>query len=174
VKRQPTYHKGSTIIGDVYVDDFSVIDSHVLIDGRREPVRIGKHVHVGAFASIVGGGGVLEDYSGLSMGARLFCANDRPWQAMTNPTIPSEYRDTWREPITLRKHSLVGANSVVMPGAELGEGCVVGANSFVPMRAKLKPWTTYAGCPVREIGPRDKELVLEMQRKLEEEERKQP
>lgn len=46
----------------------------------------------------------------------------------------------------------IGANCVLLDGAILRAGCVVGAGSTV--RGELKPYTVYAGTPLRVIGER--------------------
>ena len=44
-------------------------------------------------------------------------------------------------PVKLGKHVIVGSGSVVLPGAELGEGVAVGAISFVSR--SLEPWDLF-------------------------------
>lgn len=161
-----TIHPGSAIFGDVRIGAHSGIDSFVLIDGRRAPVNIGDYVHVGGYASIVGGAVEIEDFAGLSLGARIFAANDVPHRHLTNPTVPPEYRNTLRAKVHLERHALVGANSVVMPGAYLRTGSVVGASSFVPPGKVLDEWGIYAGCPVRLVGKRVSHAVLELESQL--------
>jgi acetyltransferase-like isoleucine patch superfamily enzyme len=65
-----------------------------------------------------------------------------------------EYMKAFKSaPVTLRKESFVGANSIILPGVELGEGAVVGANSVVTK--SVEPWTIVAGVPARPISKRD-------------------
>jgi acetyltransferase-like isoleucine patch superfamily enzyme len=52
-----------------------------------------------------------------------------------------------------------GANAVIMPDNHIPEGTVIGALSFVPPRAKLKPWTVYAGVPVRPVKLRNRARI---------------
>jgi galactoside O-acetyltransferase len=47
----------------------------------------------------------------------------------------------------------IGAKSVIMP-VNIGEGAVVGANSFV--NKDLEPWGIYVGSPAKKIGERNK------------------
>jgi acetyltransferase-like isoleucine patch superfamily enzyme len=54
----------------------------------------------------------------------------------------------------LRKDSFVGANSVILPGVELGEGSVVGANSLVIK--SVEPWEIVSGVPVKKLMKRQK------------------
>ena len=60
----------------------------------------------------------------------------------------------------VRREALVGMNSVVMDGAEIGEGSFVGAMSFVRAGMIVPPKTLVAGVPakiVREL--QDKEMA---------------
>ena len=46
----------------------------------------------------------------------------------------------------------IGANCVILDGAEIGTGCVIGAGSIV--RGKLDSYGVYAGNPLKKIGER--------------------
>jgi galactoside O-acetyltransferase len=145
---------------------FAKIGHDVIIDDLVFAIlgagsSIGDFVHIGCHSSILGGGQfVMGDFSGLSAGVRIFTASDDLTEgALTNPTVPDKYRNTKRAPVTIGKHAVICANSVVMAGAEIGDGTIVGANSFVPAFAKLEAWHVYAGCPVRKVGTRPRDLV---------------
>ena len=56
--------------------------------------------------------------------------------------------------ITIQDDAYIGANSVIMPGVTIGEGALVGSNSFV--NKDLEPWGIYVGSPCRKIGERQK------------------
>jgi len=51
--------------------------------------------------------------------------------------------------VIVREYAKVGANSTVLPGIELGQGCLVGAGSVVTKN--VKPATIVAGNPAKEI-----------------------
>ena len=53
------------------------------------------------------------------------------------------------EPIIIGKKCWIGANSVILPGVALGEGCVVGAGSIVTK--SFPEYSKIAGNPAREI-----------------------
>jgi len=138
---------------NVRIDDFSIISAN-------EPIRIGNHVHIAAFSAIFGSAGaVLSDFSGLSTRVTLHTVSDDfSGETLTNPTIPPEYRPKLvRGPILLERHSLVGANSVVMPGLTLHEGAAVGAMSFVTQ--DCLPWTIYIGRPAKKLRTRSRDLL---------------
>ena len=54
-----------------------------------------------------------------------------------------------------------------MPRNHLPEGAVIGALSFVPPDFPLKPWSVYAGTPIRFVKPRDRDSVLRQIDKIE-------
>jgi galactoside O-acetyltransferase len=148
----------------VRIDDFVVLTS-----GSDGEVRIGNHVHIAAHAALFGGGGIiLEDFTSLSGRVSVYSATDGyGGEALTNPTVPSQYTSVLKAPVVLRRHSLVGAASVLLPGVTLDEGCAVGAMSLV--NRDLASWGLYVGVPARRIRDRSQAL-LEMERGLLEDE----
>lgn len=150
---------------DSIVDDFCYFSTKV---------RIGRCSHIASNCTIAGGVGrtfVLGDFSSLSAGVRIWCASDDFARDLVT-IIPAGVADPKSHVISgdvsLANYTAVGANSVVMPDNTLPEGSVIGALSFVPARFAFEPWTVYAGVPVRAIGPRDRDAVLEQARQLSE------
>jgi acetyltransferase-like isoleucine patch superfamily enzyme len=148
-----------TIGNSVIIDDF------VFIMGGAKTV-IQSFIHIASFTSITGGGEVvMEDYSALSSGVRVYSGNeDYTGGCMTNPAVPAPYRIPIRSFVHLKKHALVGANAVILPGVIIGEGAVVGANSLVTK--DCEPWTIYVGSPARPLRRRPSEKILEMEARL--------
>ncbi len=129
---------------------------------------IGSWVHIACGATVQGSGKlVVGDFVGISSGVRIFTASDDLTKgSLTNPTVPDKYRTVKRSPVTIGKHAVIGSNSVVMAGAEIGDGVIVGACSFVPPFAKLEAWGIYVGCPVRKVGTRPADLVEDREAEL--------
>jgi carbonic anhydrase/acetyltransferase-like protein (isoleucine patch superfamily) len=48
---------------------------------------------------------------------------------------------------------MIGMQAIVMTGAVIGEGSIVGAASFVPYRAEFPPGSPIVGSPARLIRP---------------------
>jgi len=84
-------------------------------------------------AHLMGTGGIeMEDYTGFSHGVRVFSvADDLTGRHMAVPTVPAAFRSVRTAPVTLKRHSAVGAGTVILPGVTLGEDAIVGANSYV-------------------------------------------
>ena len=142
-----------------------IIDDFVLIISGPE-TRIGNFVHIASFTSITGGGTlVIEDYAGLSGGVRIYTGNEQyGGECMTNPTVPAPFRIPVRGAVTIRKHAIVGANSVILPGVTIGEGAVVGACSLVTK--DCAPWSVNLGVPARPIKTRPSAAVLRLEQEL--------
>jgi len=137
---------------NIIIDDFAFVYA-------TTPMKIGNYVHIACFASVVSGADlILEDFVAISHGARILTGTDdfKCW-GFGNSTVPLEYRNVTRKPIHIGKFSIVGANSVVLPGVTIGEGAMVGACSVVTKN--LDPWGIYIGN--KRISERDKKGVLE-------------
>jgi len=146
---------------NISIGPLSRIDDFCLVSAGREGIEIGRNVHVSAYTSMVGNAKItLEDYSGLSNKVSVFSSSDDFTNGMSNPTVPDEYRRLIDLPVTLKRHALVGANSVLLPGSYVGEGTSVGAHSVV--RKKLLDWMVYSGNPLRKISERSK-IILELE-----------
>ena len=151
-----------TSIGDaVIIDDFVFLMSGPV-------TTIGSFVHIASFVSITGGGEfVMEDFSGLSGGVRVYTGNeDYSGGCLTNPTVPAPFRVPIRSFVRIGQHAIVGANAVILPGVVIGEGAAVGANSLVSK--DCKPWTVYFGSPAKPIKRRPGERIRELEGQLRE------
>lgn len=136
---------------------YVIVDSFVLIQAKKK-IKIGDHVHIPSFSSISGGGKLtMENYSGLSSGVRIFTGSDdfKGW-GFGNPTVDERFRNVRIGEVLIRSFAIIGANSVILPDVEIGEGAAVGAGSVVTKN--LDPWGIYIGN--KKIGERDKEGVL--------------
>lgn len=148
---------------DSIVDDFCYFSTQV---------RIGRCSHVASSCTVAGGRRfrfVLGDFSSLSAGVRIWCASDdfaRDIVTIVPEGVADPKRHVISGDVVFGDYTAVGANSVVMPDNRVPDGTVIGALSFVPARSQLEPWSVYAGIPVRRIGARDKEAVLEQARQL--------
>lgn len=152
----------------IFIGDSVVIDDFVFLMGGKR-TTIGSFVHIASFSSITGGGEfVMEEFAGLSAGVRVYTGNeDYLGDSLTNPAVPSPYRVPIRSFVRVKKHAIVGANTVILPGVTIGEGAVVGANSL--LTKDCEAWTIYAGSPARPIRPRKRETIIELEGKLRKE-----
>jgi len=155
--------------GLISVGDHVAIDPFVHITTGAE---LGSYVHISAHVGVIGGKtGLLkmEDFTNLSLGARVICGSDEFKGAgiVSVPGLPDEMRDDLTiEPVTLERFANTGAGATLLPGVTLPEGVVIGACSLVRKKDKLEPWTIYAGNPLRRIEDRPRHRILRHARKL--------
>jgi len=150
----------------IEIGDNSRIDDFCLLSGK---ITIGKFVHIAPYCNLAGGelGIALEDFSGLAYGVHVFTqSDDYSGQTMTNPNIPEKYKQVTKAPVYIRRHTIVGACSVVMLGVELKEGTSIGAMSLV--RKSTEEWSIYVGNPAKKIKARSRELLVLEQEFLKE------
>jgi acetyltransferase-like isoleucine patch superfamily enzyme len=170
VGQDVTIWSGAKIISSevISIGDSVIIDDFVFLMGGQS-TKIGSFIHIGAFTSIAGGGEfIMEDFTGLSGGVRIYTGNeDYSGKCLTNPAVPFPYRTPIRSFIHIKKHAIVGANAVILPGVVIGEGAVVGANSLITK--DCEPWKIYVGSPAKGIRTRPKERILELEAQLREE-----
>lgn len=145
-------------IENMKFDDNSRVDDLCILSGK---VEIGKNVHIAVMCHIDGSreGVYIEDFAGLAYCCNVFAASDDySGEFMTNPTIPSGYKNIKYGKVTIKKHSIVGASSVIFPGVIIEEGNAIGAMSLV--NKSTEPWGIYAGSPIKYIKNREKDLLL--------------
>ena len=139
---------------DVRIDDFCVLSGKLVF---------GNNIHITCFCLLSGGdeGIYFYDFTTLAYRTSAFTrSDDYLGETLTNSTIPEKYRNkTKKIPIHVKKYAIVGAGSIILPGADIEEGVSVGALSLV-----VKPteaWGVYYGIPARRMGERKKTLLVQ-------------
>tara|TARA_B100000989_G_scaffold282906_1_gene248371 strand:- start:209 stop:769 length:561 start_codon:yes stop_codon:yes gene_type:complete len=145
---------------NISIGDYSRIDDFCVISGT---VTLGRNVHIAVQCNLAGGepGITMDDFAGLAYGVQVFAqSDDYSGKHLTNPTVPDIYKVESKKPVHLSRHVIIGANSVIMPGVHIAEGCSVGALSLV--NRSTEPWGIYVGAPARRVKERsDRLLALE-------------
>lgn len=160
--------RNCTIIG---IERISIGD-HVRIDGpttiivgERSSVELGSFIHISGGCHLAATEPLkFGDFSGLSQGVRIFTAtDDYSGKTLTNPMVPSKYKEVTTGSVQLGRHVIVGAGAVILPGASIGEGSSVGALALVSR--PLPPWKVCAGMPCKPIKARRQDL-LKLEREM--------
>lgn len=145
---------------NISIGDYTWIDSGVRIEAMLGEIKIGKRVHIAPYAIVAARQPVIiGDYVGVGAGAKIYANSERPYggKRMSGPMIPEKYKAFYTKKIVLEKDSCVGTGAVLLPGAYIREGAVVGANTVV--KKEIKPYEIVAGLPPRIIGKREKVKV---------------
>ncbi len=143
------------------------IDDFCIVSAGEGGIVIGDHVHVAPYAFLVGHASItLADFSGLSWQAGILSSTDDfSGRWLTNPTVPAAFRRPHHAPVSLGRHALVGAGSLILPGVTVGEGAAVGAHSLVTK--DCEPFKIYFGVPAKPIKARRQDL-LQLEQRLKE------
>jgi acetyltransferase-like isoleucine patch superfamily enzyme len=105
----------------------------------------------------------MGDFSSLSSGVKIWCSSNDFVNDLVMIAVPGlelEGVHPIEGDVVMENYTGVGANAVVMPRTVIPQGTVVGSLSLVPAGADLRPWSVYAGIPVRYIRPRNRDNVL--------------
>jgi len=141
----------------IKIGDNSRIDDFCVVSGK---IKIGRNVHITPNCLVAGGerGITFEDFTTIAYGVQVFTqSDDYSGQTMTNSTIPKEYKNEFMQEVILKRYSIVGTGSVIMPGVILDEGTSVGAMSLV--LKSTEPWGIYVGNPAKRLKDRKKDLL---------------
>jgi acetyltransferase-like isoleucine patch superfamily enzyme len=154
ISRKASLYQGELMeFGDnVRVDDFCILSGKLIF---------GSHIHITPFCLVAGAkeGIFFEDFTTLAYRCTVFTRNDDyRGETLANSTIPEKYRTlTEKKEIHIRKYAIVGACSIVFPGAHIEEGVSIGASSLVLQ--PTKPWGIYVGVPAKRIKERKRDLI---------------
>lgn len=146
------YYPHQLEIGDhTRIDDFCVISGNI---------SMGAYVHIAPFCLIAGGenGIILGDFVGVAYAGQIFTqSDDYSGKFMVSPLIPAKYKNEYKAQVTVGRHVIIGANSVVFPGVHIAEGCSIGAMSLITK--STKPWGIYFGIPAKRIKDKSKNVL---------------
>lgn len=154
------YNCAHIVIGDnVRIDDFCVLSA------GKGGIDIGSYIHVAVYSSLIGGGKIsLHDFSNISSRVAIYSSNDDySGASMTNPMVPEAFTNVTHADVTIGRHVIIGAGSVVLPGVVLEEGVAVGALSLVGKSCEA--FGVYSGVPARRIKKRKRD-ILELEREF--------
>lgn len=155
ISDRASFHNCANIrIGNhVRIDDFCVLSA------GSGGIVIGNYIHLAVATSLIGAGRIaLEDYCNISSRVAIYSSSDDYSGAwMTNPMVPAELTNVLHADVTLGRHVIVGAGSVILPGVVVEEGVAVGALSLI--RENCAAFGVYAGIPAVRKGQRLRNLL---------------
>ena len=120
-------HPTAVLIGDVIIATGCYIGPCAVLRGDFGPIRIHQQANLQDTCVMHGFPGIdtiIEEHGHIGHGAVLHGC-------------------------IIRKHALVGMNSVIMDEAEIGESSIVGAMAFVKGETKFPPKSLIVGSPAK-------------------------
>lgn len=155
ISRKASIYGASRIeIGNhVRIDDFSFFSA------GEGGIQLGSYIHISPYCSLTGKGAIImEDFSGLSSRVAIYSSSDDySGASLTNPTVPDAYKSVVHGEVILKKHVIIGAGSIILPGVIIGEGTAIGALSLVAK--SIEPFKIAIGNPLKVIKDRKKDLI---------------
>ena len=115
-------------------------------------IRIGSGSWIGQYNNLRAGGGdiIIGRDCLISQFCTLVASNHG---TVAGSTMQAQSPDPSRRGVRLGNDVWLGAGTCVMPGVEIGDGAVLGANSVVTR--SVPAMEIWAGSPARKIGRRD-------------------
>ena len=130
VSRNATFHNINGVLGNgARIDDFAVLTGDIYI---------GDFTHVSPFSFLSGAGGkiTMQEGAGIGSHSSIYTKSDN-YQEVTNGPRTKISGDVF-----IGKHSILGAQCVVLPGVTIGDHCSIGV-----------------GCVIHEDTPESSRLV---------------
>ena len=102
---------------------------------------------------------VLDGRGGITIGDNVDIAQDvNIWTEQHNYNSPDFKAEL--APVVIKDYVWIASRATILPGIELGEGCVVACGSVVTKN--VPPYTLVAGVPAKVIGQRNKNLKYKL------------
>lgn len=154
ISRKASFYGASRIS----IGDNSRIDDFCVVSAGAEGIVIGRHVHIAVMCVLMGAEKItLGDFSGYSSRVSIYSSSDDfSGAAMTGPTVPPEFTNVKSRPVSIGKHVIVGAGTVILPGVTISEGSAVGAVSLVTK--DIPAHEIYGGVPAKKVAARKTDL----------------
>ncbi|WP_206166916.1 gamma carbonic anhydrase family protein [Mammaliicoccus sciuri] len=121
--------ENATLIGDITIGPKSSVWFNSVIRGDVAPTIIGEGVNI-------------QD---------LCCLHQSPNQPLIIEDFVTIGHKVTLHSSIIRKHALIGMDSTILDGAEIGEYAFIGAGSLVPPGKKIPPHTLAFGRPAKVI-----------------------
>lgn len=128
------------LIGDILIGEESTIWFNAVLRADEGPITIGKRCSIQDNSTIhlyEGAPVVIEDE--VTIGHNVILHGCK-----------------------IGKRSIIGMGSTILDHADIGEECIIGANTLIPSGKKIPPRSLVVGSPgkvVRELNDKDLELI---------------
>ena len=131
---------GAKVIGDVKVGTESTIWFNTVLRGDEGPISIGNRCSI-------------QDNSTIHL------YEDAPVVVEDEVTVG---HNVILHGCKVGRRSIIGMGSTILDHAEIGEECIIGANTLIPPGKKIPPRSLVVGSPgkvVRELNESDFEII---------------
>ena len=131
---------GAKVIGEVSIGEESTIWFNAVLRGDEGPISIGKRCSI-------------QDNSTIHL------YEDAPVVVEDEVTVG---HNVILHGCKVGRRSIIGMGSTILDHAEIGEECIIGANTLIPPGKKIPPRSLVVGSPgkiVRDLTDKDFEII---------------
>lgn len=140
---------GVLLGNNVTIAKFATIQCTGVIRSLGHGLIVGNNSAIGAY-SFLGAQGGITIGTNVIMGPRVsFHAENHKY---ADPATPIRLQGETRQGIVVEDDCWIGANSTILDGVRIGQGCVVAAGSVVTK--SIPPYSIVAGVPAKIIKQR--------------------
>lgn len=140
------------MVGEIYVDEWtSIFGPNTQLYCRLNPIHIGKYCSIARGVTFQEYNHNIDSLTSFGIHAKIL--KDNPKKDVCSKGGIEVGNDVW-----------IGAQSIILSGASIGDGCVVAANSVVSKY--LPPYSIVAGSPAKVVRYRFDEETIELLLKL--------
>ena len=107
-----------------------------------ENCKLGDNVHIVASQQVTMGDNCL-------LASHIFISDTNHGTGEDNPMTPPDSRPLTSDPVSIGSNVWLGEGVAVLPGAQIGDGCIIGAHAVV--KGKIPPYTIAVGAPAKPI-----------------------
>ena len=107
-----------------------------------ENCKLGDHVHIVASKQVTVGDNCL-------FASHIFISDTDHGSGEDSPLTPPDDRPLVADPVSIGSNVWLGEGVAVLPGATIGDGCIIGAHAVV--KGEIPPYTVAVGAPARAV-----------------------
>lgn len=107
-----------------------------------ENCKLGDRVHITASQSVTIGSDCL-------FASNIFISDTNHGNLQEDPTTPPDSWPLTAQSVAIGSNVWLGEGVAVLPGAKIGDGCIIGAHAVV--KGDIPPYTMAVGSPARAV-----------------------
>ncbi len=104
--------------------------------------KVGDNVHFVASEQVTVGDNCL-------LASHIFISDTNHGSGEESPMTPPDSRPLVSQPVSIGNNVWLGEGVAVLPGAKIGDGCIIGAHAVV--KGEIPPYTVAVGAPAKPV-----------------------
>jgi len=150
---------------NISIGSYVRIDDFVILSSGSGYITIGNYVFIARNSHLSGTLGIqLHDFCSMAANTIIYSASDDySGNYMTAQAIPQKYTTQIGGLVSVGRHVIIGAGSIIIGPCDLAEGCSIGSMSLI--NKNTEPWGIYFGIPAKRKAERNNN-ILQLEKKM--------